>query len=230
MSEEQKTPGTAVANIEDHLRKQLQGLNERVAAPPSNTIRTKGKAFTHPDGTSGTSLVAIILDWRHDLKHYPGVYDANNPQDPDCYAIGIHDPMSGQLVPHKDVAKPHGKDCSSCPKNQWKSAQNGKGKACKNQVRLLIAPPDATEETRPFTLYVSPSALKNWNAYVTDLARIHKLDIIQVVTEITFDPNETYGKLQFKMLEKHGALNTVWSLKQRYQDMAERPPELKRAA
>jgi hypothetical protein len=228
MSEEQKSaPGTSVVNIEEQLRKQLQGLNERVGAPPSNKISTKGKVFTLPGGESNTSLQVIILDWRHALAHYPGAYDASNPQDPDCFAIGVHEPMSGQLVPHESIEKPHGKDCSSCSKNQWKSAANGKGKACKNQIRLLVVGVNADEESRPLTLYISPGALKTWNAYITDLARIHNLDVIQVVTEITFDPNETYPKLQFKMADKHGILAVAWALKNRYQEMADRPIEMK---
>ena len=225
MSEE--TTGKEVVNIEAHLKQQLQGLKDRVGAPPSNTIKTKGKKFTLPSGESNTKLSAIILDWRYALSHYPGVYNPNQPQDPDCFAIGTQKPESGSLVPHDSIEKPQAKDCGSCPKNQWGSDANGRGKACKNQIRLLLVGANPEEDTTPLTLYVSPSALKNWFAYLTELANVHGLDIMQVVTDVTFDPNETYSKLQFAMAEKHPHIQQVFSLKNQHQAVVDRPIEFK---
>jgi hypothetical protein len=222
--------GKEVSNIEAELQKGLKALKGRVGPPPSNKISTKGKKFTLPDGQSNTALTVIVADWRHVLAHYPGTYNANSPQDPNCFAVGTANPDSGQLVPHESSTEKQGEDCGSCPKNQWGSAPSGNGKACKNQVRLLLFGANPEKDTTPLTLYVSPSALKNWNAYVTELAAAHGLDVMQVVTEITFDPNETYPKLQFKMADKHAYLQTVFSLKQQHQQVVERPIELKKKA
>ena len=222
-------PGKEVANIESILKQQLSELKDRVGAPPSNKISTKGKKFTLPDGQSNTTLSAIVLDWRYVLAHYPGVFNPNNPQDPDCFAVGSAKPESGLLKAHSSIEKPHGEDCASCPKNQWKSDANGRGKACKNQIRLMLAGATPDQDTNPLTLYISPTGLKNWFAYLTDLATTHGLDVLQVVTEITFDPNETYPKLQFKMLERHPHLQTAFALRQRYQELVERPIELRGA-
>lgn len=224
------SPGTQVMNVEELLKKQLQGLQNRVGASPSNKIATKGKVFTLPDGKTGTELQVIILDWRHVLAHYPGAFNANNPQDPDCFAVGTAKPESGLLLPHANIKKPHGENCHDCPKNQWKSAANGKGKACKNQVRLMIvAAADVMDgkEVQPMTLYVSPTGLKGFNAYVTDLANYHGLDLMQVVTNVTFDPNETYPTLVFKMQDKHAAVNAMWALRQRHLEVVERPIEFR---
>jgi hypothetical protein len=220
-------PGKAVVNIDEMLRKQLAELNSRVAPPSSNKISTKGKVFTLPNGKSGPELNVIILDWRHVLANYPGMYNANNPQDPDCFAVGVNSPESGLLTPHESIKKPHGKDCKTCPKNQWKSAAGGQGKACKNQVRLLVSRPDADATEQPATLYVSPTGLKSWNAYVSDLAKIYQEHLIQVVTHISFDPNEAYPKLLFKRLEKNTRVTEMWGLKERYSDMVDRPIELR---
>jgi hypothetical protein len=226
-------PGTQIVNIEEQLKRQLAGLQNRVGAPPSNKIATKGKVFTLPDGKTGTELQVIIGDWRHVLAHYPGVYNANNPQDPDCFAVGSFNPDSGQLVAHANIAKPHGENCKVCPKNQWKSAATGRGKACKNQIRLMVfAAADILEgkEVQPMTLYISPTGLKGFNAYVTDLASYHQLDLMQVVTHVSFDPNETYPSLVFKMLDKHAQVNQVWALRQRHQEVVDRPIEFRNAA
>lgn len=221
-----------IVNIEEQLRKQLQGLQSRVGAPPSNKISTKGKKFTLPDEKTGTELEVIILDWRHVLAHYPGAYNANNPQDPDCFAVGIDKPESGKLTAHSSIEKPHGADCGSCPKNQWKSASTGNGKACKNQARLLVvaaADVGTDKEVVPMTLYVSPTGLKGFNAYVTDLANFHGLDLMQVVTRVSFDPNQTYPTLRFEMIGKHAQLQEAFALRNRHREVVERPIEFRNA-
>jgi len=227
---EAEKPGTEVVSaeaIEAALKNELTEFNDRVGAAPSNKISLKGKVFTTPDGKSDTELSIIVLDWRHVLANYPGAYSPNNPQDPDCFAVGIHKPESGQLLPHDTIEKPWGENCRDCPKNQWKSAAQGNGKACKNQARIIAVGANPSTDSQPATLFVSPTGLKNWNAYLTELATVHGLNVLQVVTTVTFDPNETYPKLQFKMSDKHAALQTVWALKARYQEMIDRPIELR---
>jgi len=220
-------PGKEVANIEEQIRKQLAGLKNRVGAPPSNKISIKNKVFTLPDGQSDNALNVIILDWRYVNAHYPGAYDPKSPQDPDCFAVGAEKPESGLLIPHESVPEPQAKDCKSCPKNEWGSAATGRGKACKNQIRLLVVGASPTEDSVILTLYVSPSRLKKFFAYATDLANKHGLDMIQVVTEITCDPNEQYPSLQFKLVGKHADVATAWALKEQNQDVVERPIEFR---
>jgi hypothetical protein len=220
------TTSKEVVSIEEQIKKQLQGLQDRMPEQGSNKISIKGKVFTLPDGSTAPEMNAIILDWRWALAHYPGVFDPKNPQDPDCQAIGSQRPESGHLKPHASVESPHAADCASCPKNQWGSGQNGKGKACKNQIRLLVVPPSSLEEDdviQPYTLYVNRSSLKGFSAYTGNLASVHQLDLVQVITKITFDPNETHPKLQFKMAAKHSALERLWKLRSQHQDTIERP-------
>lgn len=214
-------------NIEEQLKKQLATLNSRTGPAPSNKISTRGKKFTLPGGRSGTDLHVIVLDWRYVPAHYPGAYNPNQPQDPDCFAVGPASPDSGNLAPHESITKPHSDNCKTCPKNQWKSGAGGKGKACKNQVRLLVVPADASGNTDPMTLYVSPTAVKHWERYVNDLNQYDGLSEIQVVTHVTFDPNETYPTLRFAKLDKHANLNEMWALRQRHQAIVERPIELR---
>lgn len=222
-------PGKEIVNIEEQLKKELAELSGRVGAPPSNKISTSGKKFTLPNGDSDTTLRCVILDWRFVLAHYPGVYNAKSPQDPDCFAVGSQKPESGLLLPHKTIKKPHGEDCNTCPMNEWGSSPVGKGKACKNQVRLLVVGAEFGDDPTPLTLYVSPTGLKNWFAYATELARADNLNVIQVVTEIGFDPNETYPKLVFSKVEQHAQVQAAFGLRQRYQEMVERPIELRGA-
>lgn len=212
-------------SIEDEIKRELAAQSKQLGDGPSNKIATKGKVFTLPDGQSDPGpLQAVILDYTWYMVHYPGVYNANNPQQPNCFAIGRDKPESGLLQPHEGAAQKQGSDCKTCPKNQWKSG-NGNGKACKNQRRLVLVAPDATEDTVPMIIYVSPGALKNFDAYVSRLKNEHGILPVQAITEISFDPNQSYPSLMFKFANKHNNLNLFWALKERAQDQLFRPIE-----
>lgn len=226
---DQKALEARQREIEEQIRKQLQTVNERTAAPSQNKISVKGKKFTLPGGEPKDGpLLAVILDECWVLAHYPGVFNQNKPQDPNCFAVGRMKPESGDLVPHETSPEPQGEDCASCPKNQWKSdPKGGNGKACKNQKRLLIVPPDAGADTQPYTLYVSPTAIKKYDSYVRELAGVHKVDPVQVITEINFDPNAAYPSLTFKLSERHTNLMVMWDLRERHKAVTEHVFELR---
>lgn len=216
-------------NVEDVIKKQLQEQRGQLGALPSNKISTRNKEFTTPDGQTGPILECIILDFVWFMVNYPGAYNANNPQQPNCFAVGREnpEPKAGEkgLKPHPDAADPQHTDCEECPKNQWKSAPSGNGKACKNQRRLIVLPINADEDSEPMTLYVSPGGLKFFDAYVSRLSSEHAMLPVQVITEISFDKNQSYPLLQFKMLKKHDNLNLFWGKRDSAQDLLFRPLE-----
>lgn len=230
-----ETPKDPTANlpvsIQEQMKRELQEQNKHLGALPTNKIGLKGKEFTLPDGQKSPGpLECIILDFVWFMVHYKGVYNANNPQQPDCFAVGRDKPESGILLPHESVAKPYAKDCGSCPKNQWKSAPTGKGKACKNQRRLIVVPPNFDENTEPMTMYVSPQGLKNFDSYVSQLRSVHGLLPAQVITEISFDKDQSYPLLKFRFLDQHPRVEAAWALKTQGQDLLFRPIEMKEEA
>ena len=214
-------------NIEDEIKKQLVAQKGQLGALPSNKIGLKNKEFTLPNGQSSPIIECVILDFVWSMVNYPGTYNANNPQQPNCFAIGREnpDPKPGQLglKPHPDAADKQSEDCKECPKNQWKSAASGNGKACKNQRRLIVVPPDADESTEPMTLYVSPGGLKFFDAYVSRLSSEHNMLPAQVITELSFDKNQTYPLLNFKFIDKHDQLNLMWAKRTAAQELLFRP-------
>jgi hypothetical protein len=213
-------------NMEEEIRKQLAEQKNQLGSLPVNKISTRGKEFTLPDGRKGTEIEVVILDFAWFMVNYPGVFNANNPQSPDCFAVGRENPDSGKLKPHENVSSPHHDNCAECPKNQWGSSPAGKGKACKNQRRLVVIGPDAEDATEIMSLYVSPGGLKHFDAYVSRLANEHKVLPVQVVTRITFDPNQTYPLLNFEMVGPHDNMNLFWAKREQAQEMLFRPIEL----
>jgi hypothetical protein len=217
-------------SIEDEIKKQLEAQRGQLGALPSNKISTKGKEFTLPNGQQGKEIEVVIIDFVWFMVNYPGVYNANNPQQPNCFAVGRENPMSGELKPHEDSAEPQHDNCKDCPKNQWKSAPTGNGKACKNQRRLVVLPPDADESTEPMTLYVSPGGLKHFDAYVSRLAAEHKMLPVQVVTKIYFDKDQVYPLLRFEMIGVNDNLQMFWNKRDSSQELLFRPLETEKAA
>lgn len=225
----EETPNLPV-NIEEQIKKELAEQNKQIGALPSNKIQLKEKMFTLPDGQSSPGpFEVVVLDFIWFMAHYPGVYNPSSPQQPNCFAVGRDKPDSGELKPHANVKKPQGKTCeeSVCPKNKWKSAQTGNGKACKNQRRLIVVPPNFDSETEGMTMYVSPSGLKNFDAYVVRLKNEHGILPFQAITEITFDKDKTYPLLKFKFLAKHNNVSVAYSLREQFQSILWRELELK---
>lgn len=224
----EQTESTALVNYEEQLRKELGQLSNQIEPPSSNKISTKGKLFTLPNGRSSPGpMQCIVLDWVAVNMIYKGGYNPNVRQPPLCWAIAKN---LDELKPSDKVAEPQAPDCATCPKNAWGSGAGGKGKACKNQRRLLIVPPNFAEGDEPMSLYVSPTGLKSWNAYVNKLAKEQQKLPIQVVTEIAFDPQQSYPTLVFSYKEPHGRLNEVMRMRELYQDMLLREPDAQQAA
>lgn len=201
--------GTAVAvkknynviSIKEQLAAQVAANAGKTAPPTGSKIRcTQDKFFILPNGqkTAGP-LTACILDFGTTHDFYEKAYDSKNPESPICFAIGA-DPKN--MFPHDTSPEKQSDNCQTCPQNQFKSAANGKGKACKNGRNLALLPADNTgkdvdHEADIWTLDVSPTALKAFDAYVGDLARQFGSPPVAFLTEIGFNPDVTYPQLMF---------------------------------
>lgn len=229
---------TDLTQYEEQLRRELAGLRNNVEAPSSNRISTKGKVFTLPGGKSSPGpLVAIVMDFIAINQYWSGVYNANVRSPADCQAINR---VLKELRPDPALSpKLQHATCDGCPKNAWGTGATGKGKACKNQRKLLLIAPDFTEKTEPMTLIVSPTGVKHWDKFVRDLASDHGAMPVQMVTEISFDPNQSYPTLLFKLNEerngepvspKHGKLALAMHLRAKYQELLQAPETQQEAA
>lgn len=213
----------ALANIQEQLRNELANLSNRVAPPSGNNISLKGGVFNLPDGTTNKGpLECIILDWRVINAFYTGPYDPQNPKPPKCWAISQE---IDAAAPTDAVEEKQAESCHDCPMNQFGSAPTGKGKACKNQRRLAVVPVDATAETQPMTITVSPSGLSKYENYVTRLGGPeYEAMPIQMVTRIGFDQQVTYPSLVFAPGDRvpEDKLSMLLNLRQAAQSLLDR--------
>jgi len=134
-------------------------------------------------------LECIVLDSAFANTFYFNPYDADNPESPDCYALAYNEEG---LAPHENCVAPQNSMCKGCPKNAFGSAERGRGKACGNTRRLLLLTPDMLEnlkEATPAILKVSPTNIKSWAGYATQLAGVFKRPPFSVITKIKVVPD-----------------------------------------
>lgn len=199
-----------IASLQATIEKELAMLREEAPPPASSRISIPQgtKTFKFPEGNqSPDPFSAIILDSRRVNTYYETMFNPNDRKPPACWAIG-----SGLRSMVPQGAKKQCENCVNCPMNQFGS--KGKGKACKNTVRLALVPVGATLETTPWTLTVSPTGLKAYDAYINSLTSTHGKIPLQVITEVSFDPKQAYATLLFKLKGLNDDLETALALRE----------------
>lgn len=191
-----KPTGVALVSMKEAIQKELESLGQRTGSPGGDEIRiTQDKMFKLPDGTEHPGpLKFVIVDFVTHRTFYDRVFDPKNPCPPACFAISV---TPTGMAPPKDVPDRQSDQCSGCPKNEWGSADRGDGKACKEMRALAVIPEDADETTEATIMRVSPTALKAFDSYVRSIAGSLQKAPFQVITEVSFDPNQKYPTLRF---------------------------------
>lgn len=107
-----------------------------------------------PDNQMGVIILASALE----NAYYDEPYDSENPTSPKCFAIELASGTALKTIaPHALVTDagnqqcgPSG-TCAGCDKNQFGSAEKGKGKACSNKMRLALIPAGKLTSAGQFT-------------------------------------------------------------------------------
>lgn len=192
----------AIVKAKEHLPAELKAqmdaevaaLQKRISAPSGDRIQiTQAKTFKLPNGLEVDELEGIVVDFVAANYYYDVPFDRQNITPPKCFAIGL-EPAS--LVPSANSPDAQCESCGKCWANQFKSADNGRGKACANTRLLALLPLDADEETPLWVLKVSATGTKSFDGHVAAVAQSYGLPVRGVVTKITFS-DETYASLRF---------------------------------
>lgn len=114
-----------------------RGRAEVAKAPSAsaNSLSFRNGVIRYQDREIGQSMKVIVLAPQFERVYYSQPWSADNVEPPDCYSFD-------GTAPHADSANPQAKSCAECPMSQWESAQNGKGKACKEGLRAALLPGD----------------------------------------------------------------------------------------
>jgi hypothetical protein len=163
-----KTEAAALAVIENFdlpvlsddmaaaMAEEMDGLQlsfPRIKIPSGGGLafEVPGDDPENPDAEK--EIVGVIVDHHPVNAYWQGKYSgANNP--PDCASI------DGKVGMDQDGNR---KPCNSCPMNEWGTAEDGRGKACKNMHRVYIL---REGEMLPLLLTLPPTSLKNISDYL----------------------------------------------------------------
>lgn len=182
-----KKENTALAIIEKF---ELPALNDNMAAAMSDeldglpltfprvripsggglTFEIPGDDPENPD--TEREIVGVIVDHHPVNVYWSDKYAGlNNP--PDCSS------MDGKIgITIEGVRKA----CNSCPLNNWGTAEDGRGKACKNMRRIYIL---REGEVLPLLLTLPPTSLKPFADYMGPRVVAKNLRSFEVVTRIS---------------------------------------------
>lgn len=209
-------------NYEDELAKYAQE-NASVAeatASTGNWMTFQGGVMKYknaeiPDG----KVEVIVLRAMLENLFYEEKFDPDQPTTPVCFAFGM---VRDDMVPHEKSPKVQSEQCKTCPQNAWGSGDTGKGKACKNQIRLALIPwGDATREqierAEIANAKLPVTSIKNWGGYVGQLTAKYpdrKGVAAAFVTEISVERDaKTQFQVKFRLVEPvdKKLLPAVWA-------------------
>ena len=147
---------------------------------------------------AGNKLDVVVLHGILENALYGADYDSDNPQPPICYAFGTSE---DEMKPHPKAPSPQHEKCVGCEKNKFGSAEKGRGKACKNIMRLAVIsakPLDADTVKKAEVVYmrVPVMSVGNYTQYTKQLNALHGLPPFAVVTQLGTVPD---AKSQFRV-------------------------------
>lgn len=171
----------------------------------SQRVKTKGGVLMFQDTpVPGNKLRCVTLCDTFENAYYEEDFDPENPQSPVCFAFGEDE---NEMAPHEASTKPQSETCKSCLLNKWGSAEKGRGKACKNQVRILLMhadhlkKPDSIADAPVAMLNVPPTSLAGWAKHVKTCDEVGGKPAYMVVTEVGAVPSQNGGfRLTFDVL------------------------------
>lgn len=193
------------ANINEAMAAEIASLQKRLGAPSGDRITvTQGGEIKLPNGLTVDSIECVIVDFVAANYYYDQMFDRNNIVPPKCFAIGLE---PAGLVPSASSPEVQCEACAGCWANQFKSARNGKGKACSNTRLLAILPltnddGSPTDENTPLrVIKASATAVRFFDGYVGSVVSKYGVPIRGVTTRITLSDDE-YPSLRFEVMEK----------------------------
>lgn len=207
-----KKPGTSMMPWEKQMAEaaQKQASAQHVGGS-FKAVSIRGGILSIDDNpVKGNQLRCVVLVDCPENQYYIGKFDPSKPQAPVCYAFGdlsATDPEDN-MAPHEKAKDPQSEDCSTCPHNEFGSADTGRGKACKNVRRIALITedalesPEAMEEAEVRMLKVPVMSVKNFGKYVQKLSEDVQRPTWGVITLLQVVPDaKSQFKLQFSFEE-----------------------------
>jgi hypothetical protein len=169
-------------------------------------IKTRGGVFEFDGEEIGEVLSVIVLESICENRYWGEGYDRSNPTPPVCFAMNKN---PENLAPPENLETKQAEKCSKCPMNKFRTAERGRGKACRNNIRLTVLPAgeplnsEQLSRAEGATLRIPATGLKNFSKYtrkVTKWPAKQGRPLLSVVTEISIERYSSNGwGMQFEV-------------------------------
>jgi hypothetical protein len=155
-------------------------------------ISTRGGRLTYDDTVLTQPLPVIVLDAVRENTFFEGKFDPDNPASPVCAAIGRED---ADMAPPDDAPKKQAAACADCWANKFGTADTGRGKACKNTVRMMVLPaanldPAALAEVEYAGMRLPVTSVRHFAKYARQVRGAIRRPLFGVVTNVETEPDE----------------------------------------
>jgi hypothetical protein len=138
-------------------------------------------------------FTGVILHYVRQNTYWSSGFDPNNTSPTECSSL---DGKKGSLPRNKEGA--YG-DCKDCKFNQFGSSKQGRGKACRNQIKLYVL---LEGKAIPVTFLISPSNLQAFSgSYLMDQVNQRNLAYWKVLTKFSAykKPKEQFGRIKWEV-------------------------------
>lgn len=201
-----KTTGKEIVNWEEKFAGMAKDATTKMEVTTAKFISIRGGKLTYGGAdVPNNELRCVVLAYTLENQYYVGRFDPNTPQVPSCYAFGLD---KDEMMPHESATDKQNDNCATCPLNEYESdPKGGKGKACKNVIRLaLIAESDLEDLDNAEIVYmkVPVTSVKNFLAYAKkQIGEVIKRPFWSVITQIKVEQDDdTAVKVYFTLAEK----------------------------
>lgn len=196
--------GTEVTNWDQELAAEAKAL-AKTERPTVQRFSFKSGVLAYGDqDIAGNKIDVVVIASLHENVYYKDKWDPDRVSPPACYA---YSETGENMVPHPDIKEPQSPNCDSCWANKFKSAENGKGKACSNRRKLAVVPKYEKAEDYANAeigiMSLPPMSVKNWANYVNFLAGSVQRAPWGVMTQVGVVPDrQSQFKVTFSPVDK----------------------------
>jgi hypothetical protein len=188
-----------------------EGLATFATSSPRISFKA-GRVTIDKQPVKDNKLPVAVIDTVLVKAYYDKPYEEDSPSSPVCYAFHVNDPA--QFTPHPQAPSPQSDKCVGCEHNKFGTALVGKGKACKDIIRVMGVIPSDDDFTgaESRTMDITGNSLKTWNDYVSKLKMIDRSPRT-VVTEVSTEPfkaafRQTFNHHDDLTQEQYASLKT----------------------
>ncbi len=218
-----------LATIDQELAERAAAVSKQVGQPDSKKITVdRNGNFTGAGGLIlGNEITVCVVDFCSANDYYTAAYDPNSPKPPVCFARGRE---IADMYPEAESPEPQSESCHICPHNQFGS--RGNGKACKNTRNLAVVLADELEGLSEgeipelHLLSVPPTALKSFDAFALQVARLYNGPPIKALVTIKIVQQGNYNTLQFTVPEPNPHYAAAFPLMEAAEAIIGRLPDL----